>query len=36
MQKPLRQIVGKEKQKSISFGIFYKNRVCPSYEFYSS
>jgi hypothetical protein len=32
----MRQNVGKEKQKSNCFGIFYKNRLCPSYEFYSS
>jgi hypothetical protein len=32
----VRQNVGKEKQKSTSYGIFYRNRLCPSYEFYSS
>jgi hypothetical protein len=32
----MRQNMGREKQKSTCFGIFYKNYLCPSYEFYSS
>jgi hypothetical protein len=35
MQKPLRQNLDRKKQKSTGFGIFYKNHLCPSYEFYS-
>jgi hypothetical protein len=30
------QNMGKEKQKSTCFGIFCKNRLFQSYEFYSS
>jgi hypothetical protein len=30
------QNVGKEKQKSTCFGIFCKNRLCPSYELYKN
>jgi hypothetical protein len=35
MQKLLRQNLDRKKQKSTGFGIFYKNHLCPSYEFYS-
>jgi hypothetical protein len=33
---PIRRNVGKEKQKSTCFGIFYNNYLRPSYEFYST
>jgi hypothetical protein len=33
---PMRQNVDKEKQELTGFGIFYKSRLGPSYEFYSS
>jgi hypothetical protein len=31
MQKPYAPNVGREKQKSTYFGIFFKNHQCPSY-----